>query len=649
MGMSGTAVQAAAGSTGRSDSARPHSLTGLDRVFAFVMILAVAFVHFQLAGSNKFGVLDGELGDTDAYTWMVRATDLMRTGGWFDATLDRVGPPEGLQQHWTRPTDALIAGGALPLTLFMETDEALFLSGTLVSPLLHLIGLAVLLWGAGPLLGRGRVPLLGILYLTQAGIIGYSAAGRPDHHALILLLTNALIVLALRVALRPPDRRLSLGLGAVMALGLWTGAEFLVTVFGCLTGFGLLWLMQGRQSEISGKMLWTGIGAFAAGAVALLLERGGGLLAPAFQVDRFSAFHVWLMAVTAGFWAAVQQAENRNLAVSTLKTRAGLATGIAALAGVTVALLFPQALALDLVPMDPFYRQTRYENILEFQPLITGHAIAKHGLWDVIARTVFQIGIFLPALGFLVWTLIRERSDPRWPMWLVLAAITGVMLLVYTAQGGLEFRDAPFLQLAALIPYAELCFRIIRAVGARFSGLRLSLIRPLAIGGLIGWYVFPAVTLTLAPDEDGPGLTGRNACPVKHAASVLRGLDDPARLETVMAFTDFGPEIMYRTPHAVLSIPNHKAQPGYRLTWDAMTSPEPEAARRLLLAGNVDFVLICDSSITRSFYGQLGAKNTFREQLIAGPAPGWLTPVEMPEEVEGFHLFRVISDRKAVP
>lgn len=643
--MSGVAQARPVAAGGRGGGARRRGLEGLDRLFAWFMILAVAVVHWQIAETNKFGLMDGELGDTDAYTWMVRAADLMESGQWFDATLKRVNPPEGLDQHWTRPLDALIVAGALPLSLVMNTDEALFLSGTLVSPLLHLIGLAVLLWGAGPLLGRGRVPLLGILYLAQVGIVGYSAAGRPDHHALILLLTNAAIMIALRLAAHPPDRRLSLSLGAVLALGLWTGAEFLVTVFGIVLGFGFLWLKDGRSGAVTPKMAWTGMGAFTAGAAALLLERGGAPFTPAFEPDSFSAFHVFLLGVTAAFWRAAAVAERRGFAVGTLKARAGLAAGLAAVAALAMALLFPRFLALDLVPMDPFYRQTRYNNILEFQPLLSAHAMAAKGIWDTLSRTVLQIGVLLPALVFLVWMLIKERADPRRPLWLLLATLSGVMLVVYTAQGGIEFRDAPFLQLVALIPYAELCYRVVKNVGARLRGLCRSVLRPVTIMMLMGWYVFPAVTVSAIKGEE-PQVTGRTACPVKHAASTLRSLNDPNRLQTVMAFVDFGPELMYRTPHAVLSIPNHHAQPGYRQTWDAMTAQNAEAARPLIAGSGVNFVLVCDTSLTRGFYGQLGAENTFRDALIAGRVPDWLRPVSLPDDAEGFHLFRVVPDER---
>ncbi|MFP3944628.1 MAG: hypothetical protein ACLFWF_12080 [Alphaproteobacteria bacterium] len=623
-----------------SEAPRPRPLAGGDRLFAWTTVVAVAFVHLYLTFSGTLGLMDRELGDTDAYTWMVRATDLMKTGDWFDATLDRVNPPEGLDQHWTRPLDTLIVAGALPLSLFMGTDDALFVSGAMVSPLLHLAGLALLMWGAAPLLGRGRVPLLGILYLAQVGILSYSAAGRPDHHALIFLATSAILVLSLRVAAHRPDRRLSLGLGAVMVLGLWSGIETLVTVFGSLTGFGVLWLMQGRAGRVAEKMQWTGIGAVAAGTVALFLERGGAMFSPAYEVDSISAFHLFLLAVTAAFWTAIRWAENRRLALTTMRARAGLAAGLTALAALALALVFPQFLAFELVPMDPFYRQTRFANIQEYQPLISAGKIASDGLWTSLAHLLLQIGILLPALGFLVWALVNETDAARRAMWTLIACVAAVMLVVYSAENGLELRDTPLLQLIALIPYTELCFRIVRRIGARFSGLRRSVVRPVTIMLLIGWFLFPAAIIA-ASEEDEPAVSGRTACPVKQAAPALRGLNDPSRLQIVMAFVDFGPELMYRTPHAILTMPNHHKQPGYRLTWDAMTAENAQKAGRLIRDRGVDFLLLCDSPLVDSFYAQLGAQNTFREALIAGDRPEWLREVPLPEGAGGLHLFQV--------
>ena len=265
-------------------------------------------------------------------------------------------------------------------------------------------------------------------------------------------------------------------------------------------------------------------------------------------------------------------------------------------------------------------------------------------MWDTIFQTILQIGIVLPALGFMIWALVRERRDPRWRIWLILTTIAAVMLAVYTTQGGIEYRDAPYLEMIALIPYAELSYRIIRQIGKRFAGLQRSVIRPFATALLISWYVFPAFTANAVADEEGPKVSGRTACPVKSAAPVLRKLNDPARLQTIMAFVDFGPELMYRTPHAVLSIPNHHAQPGYRQTWDAMTAPGPEAAKPLIAGQGVDFVLVCDNKIPDGFYGQLGAVDTFRHALIAGRAPAWLTPVSLPETADGFRLYRVVPE-----
>ena len=68
---------------------------------ALVFFVAVVMlVAAGMAGDAR----EGNLADTDAYSWANRVVEL-REGGWFNETIDDVAP-DGLTQHWSRPFDA---------------------------------------------------------------------------------------------------------------------------------------------------------------------------------------------------------------------------------------------------------------------------------------------------------------------------------------------------------------------------------------------------------------------------------------------------------------------------------------------------------------------------------------------------------------
>jgi hypothetical protein len=478
------------------------------------------------------------------------------------------------------------------------------------------------------------------LYLAQMAIFGYSMAGRPDHHSLILLLTNLAVVLSLRLAYGPRSSRLALALGAVFALALWSGVESLVTVFGCMAGFGFLWLGRGRESRLAEDLRWTGLSALLVGIAALWLQRGGAAFRPLLVVDSYSAFHVFLLGLIGCFWSAVHWTERRHEVAATLRGRIGLASGLILASAAALVACFPAVLDFAPVQMDPFYRQTRFANITEYQPLLSVAAIRADGLGAALGEMLIMVGILFPAIGFLIWVLFAERRSAERPIWVLSASVTVVMLCVYGAQDGLEFRDAPYLQLIALVPYSELCYRLISHVGQMCSGLTLAVLRPFLLVLALDWYAVPKIAVAAA--ETGSASPAEEiACQISDVAPTLRERDDPARLEIVMAWVDFGPELMYRTPHAVLSIPNHHAQAGYRLTWDAMTAADADTARRLIMDRAVDYVVLCNNRKINDFYAQLGARQTFREQLLAGETPDWLLPQPLPQAHEGLYLYRV--------
>jgi asparagine N-glycosylation enzyme membrane subunit Stt3 len=215
------------------------SLVGL------LLILELLAFYFKIDGETP------RLTDTDCYMWLVRAERLYDGHGWYDAAIARANWPYGHTLHWARLLDILLLAGAYTGALVTDFKTALFWWAMIISPLLHVVSLAALFWAASPLFGRDRLARLGLLFLGQMGIWGSFAAGRPDHHSLLLLL----FIILLGFIIRMTDARGSLNnavcAGATAATAMWVSVESLAAVAMAQGIFAALWLE--KRAGIAGK------------------------------------------------------------------------------------------------------------------------------------------------------------------------------------------------------------------------------------------------------------------------------------------------------------------------------------------------------------------------------------------------------------
>ena len=99
-----------------------------------------------------------------------------------------------------------------------------------------------------------------------------------------------------------------------------------------------------------------------------------------------------------------------------------------------------------------------------------------------------------------------------------------------------------------------------------------------------------------------------------------------------MAIADIGSELLFRTHHAVLSIPNHRPQPGFAATARSLASRSPARALEILAAHGVDWVLLCGSGPEAAFVEAASRHRepTLYDRLIAGTPPAGFRAVPLP-------------------
>jgi hypothetical protein len=593
-------------------------------------------------------ILDGALADSDAYMRLARVLHLHDGGAWFDPREPRINPPDGHVQHWTRALDALLLAGAWLLQPLFGFERALHLWGVLISPGLLALSVVALAWAAAPALDRDSRLLACLVLLTQPTVLAYTSVGRPDHHSMLLLLALVLIGLTARLAVAPQDLRAARLAGAIAALSIWVNPEAMTFVAVSLATLGLFWV-SGTPGLARPHRAYL-VSTAASLALALVIERGpSGLLAA--ESDRLSIVHVVLFALIAAFWTIVARAERagdlsgasarryhdeaafhrRSPAAAAIRRLVVALVGVAAIA-VLMLLCFPDLRYGPLGTVDPLYARIRLHNIVEIQPLLPADWLTSGRLGEILGRVIRVIGIALFALPFLGVLLVRG-SGAAWRFW----ATVALALLAFVPLAFYQVRWASYAEAFLVWPYAA---AVAWALGrlTRTAGGAGVLLRPLVILAALFWPLLLAAALPQQEIE-----TAGRACPVDRLAEVLNRAAAP---RTLLAYADYGSELLYRTPHRVLSIPNHRPQPGFAATYRILTATEEAPAQAELTRFGVDWVLLCPSATERALFAVPGeTRPTLYQRLVDGEAPAWLRPLPLEGDLgTEARLFEVVRN-----
>jgi len=100
----------------------------------------------------------------------------------------------------------------------------------------------------------------------------------------------------------------------------------------------------------------------------------------------------------------------------------------------------------------------------------------------------------------------------------------------------------------------------------------------------------------------------------------------------------YGLQLLYRTPHRVIATPYHRNVAGILDTFAIINATDPEDAYRMLIAREVDLILLCPQTKERPAPGG----TNFRDQILNNQLPEWLREVPLPPRVDKpFRLFVV--------
>jgi hypothetical protein len=577
------------------------------------------------------------LADPDAYMRLVQVEQAAEGGSFH--LIGRGNTPYGESLHWTRPVSWGLSWGSVPFRMAFEPQAALLAWSIVSGPLLLIVALLLADAAFRPVLSSiATARWLPLLLLCQPGFLVAFLPGRPDHHAVLLTGWIGLVGLVLAFSSHPTRSR-SVAIGLLLALLNWISVESLAATVTALAALSLplLHLREpGERLRCLAGLAWTTATLWAGTTVAVILEyRTEACLVT--YVDSLSLVHVrlfgWItMAVLVALaceWGARQRP---------FVFRLGLAPACALAAVCGMAITDPLFFKGPYAAVDPEARALWLACVAEVEPLLAGGAAAP-------GRVLLWAGLPLLGLVACIW----ERLSDRKPTGPVTPAT--LWLVVFTA---LVFYQVRWTSYAAVI-------------GAVFAARALHQIRTwwverqrgpvVVIGGTLATFAICALPLFggllmlgSSPAGSGPASESaptRTATMFSHDpdtfARFCRWLDaQPGPARGIMTFVDLGPEILYRTRHAVVAVPYHRDGRGLVDSQKFFQTAEGEEARSLFERRRLHWVLLAPGTKEAAFY-RAGSGSLY-QQLKTGNPPPWLRRVNLPAPFDrDYLLYKAVS------
>lgn len=535
--------------------------------------------------------------DPDDAMRLAQVRDLIAGQGWFDIKQYRVNPLEGGGlMHWSRFVDASITGLILLLQPILgETAGERW--AIALYPQLLILPLFLLFGRILTALGDRRLVVAGLLIaFTGATFLQFFAPMRIDHHGWQLLLSVAMVWIALRPA--------SLANGVLGAVMITLHVEISLEGVPYLALFGALFAVEWlREPRTAPRLTGYALGLVAFPALWLLVTRGVASSLTVF-CDTFSLPYAAAVAASAAV-LSVWTLGPAALSQSLLRRLCALA--VAGAVGVAVFVLSgPQCLAGPFGTLDPLVRHHWYDWVSEGRPLW-----AHQTAYGFVMLAPTLVGLMALALAWL-----RSRDGAYADNWTRFAAIvlsSAVMSVLVTRMGATTH--------ALLIPaFAALALMLWdwsrtrpSMPGRLASGLLVFAALPgvdaaltLKLAGAVTGEVQPDATATASSCPNSVNIVGLGGVPAVH----------------IFAPIDIGPALLVRTPHSVVATGHHRNDRAMRRIITAFIA-EPAAAEATVRAEHARYLVVCpDLPEMQRFASEY--PRGLAAKLVRGEAVDWL-------------------------
>ncbi|MDX2028221.1 MAG: hypothetical protein SFW62_06265 [Alphaproteobacteria bacterium] len=599
------------------------------------LVIALYYAWCFLVYPNS-QVLRGNFPDPDDYMHLTQALDWLKGQGWYDHIQHRINPPEGIPIHFSRltqlPMAALIA---LFKFLGIPTRGAASIMA-LIYPLMLLAGFfGALYWAAQSFMPKKWAGITAYIALFATATMSTFQPGHVDHHGLIIILTTLALGCIGRMAENPAEKRWAAGAGLLLALGMAVALEILPCVLIIATWVGLWAIVKGGKATRQGFVF--GMGFLLGSLCGLLSARP---LSDFFTVDILSYSIVYIL-MAGGI--AISLGGVAITASARLWLRGLVGGGLALLTGILFLHHFPGLMAGPYGGLDPSLAQLLLGEIVEAQPAFKRV--------DTAFELIAGISSLFLGLGAALYLLKAGTPKERWRWGLIAALLLAIGGLAWFYQ----FRFSRLLGMLTVLPLAATLQKSWAWTGVHWRGRRkvFAEIGLLLLVGPLPGVLIPALVDGRSLNSGVllfPAYGNRELCDTYVLEQVLR---DPRfygdRPRLIMNTLGIGPELLFRTPHAVISAPYLNVTGNMDAT-RFFSTPYPAEAEAIARRRHVDLVIAC-TKIPQVYIRPPGhAPNQkptpdfaphFIERLLMGTTPGWLKRAQIPA-LKNFVIYEVL-------
>jgi hypothetical protein len=548
---------------------------------------------------------------------LVGVRDFLNGQPWFDLTQSRLGLGEGVEMHWARWIDALIA---LPILLLSPIvgDRVAEVITAFLWPFSLLAAFMALLSGIcmelAPAPHKRQAAIIGpILAALAFPVMDRFGPGALDHHGVVLVLLSLALLMLLRMERSP---WLGAAAGFALAGAMGAAAEALPFVAAGVVGAGLAWTLAPEQHGRG--LVRMGLG-LAVGAGFFFLVQVSPDRWSADVCDAMSPAYLGF-GVLAGAGAILLGAMSGRLSGAGFAGRLGAASILGAVGGAAFVALYPECRGGGYGAVSADFRALWMAQIAEARSIVR---LAQ----DDIALLFGLCGSAAFGLAALAWALRRDLHAPG--VWMAASLVlTAWVLMIWQVRGST-------LASAFVLPFATLLVVHLRAAH-RAAPTPRSLIAFVGAGALSCSAIWSGVgvqvrALTTPPASMAAfkaATTDALACFSSSAYSGLAALE-PGRMVNPFAL---GPAVLLSTPHSVVAGPYHRNQAGTMAAISIYRS-DAEAASAEAARIGARYVLACPGTPEFDFYSEhalpgVAPGDTLAARLGADTPPSWLRRVD---------------------
>lgn len=519
------------------------------------------------------------------------------TDGFFNHAVSGTNAPiGGIESHWTRPLDFILAA-LYSVTPAKDTTELRLMLAAAWYPVLLSLAAAGLMTATAYRIFRHNHVLACtlLLFLCSPYMADYFKPGDADHHGLMSVLWCAVLALLAGGALQT---RQAVATGILLGLITWISPEGMLIYAATLGVLGFDALLAGREDRhrLSAP-------AIAAVATALTVTTGLFVEIPADKIfthityDSLSLVHVvvfWVAAVAAAAIALCwRHIERRSVRIFT-------ALAVCCAGGLAIYVAYPKFFMGPMADAHPYVFTDFLPAVSEARPLM---ATSFSSYFPTLLQPL------LAGLLLLSVLLRRRRLQRRQPL-IILGTLMAVMLVLTLVQTRWNYYLAPVsvILCAGLLPSVSIATRRFSFAPRRWQ--------PYLWMAMIAAYIMGSLAATMktqvAGNAAGTGCMSE-ARYVIQTQQLQKLLGDKS--DIFYTYEDVGGEMLFFTPYRIIASNYHREADGLRDLKHMRGAADIDSFHALLKKRKVDTLLVCPVYHPRFF-----------KQGEALPA--WLQPVD---------------------